>query len=93
MSKSDDVDSGVRSMARKLRELVWHREVTLEWGPKRISTARINLGSTEAFFDKVLEYALQNELVYKTTDDLLTVHPPENEVPPCQMKLEDVEQI
>ena len=90
MSKPEDVDSGVRAMARKLHELVWQREVLRNQGPKRIRTARINLGSTEKFFDKVLEYALQQGLVHKTEDDMLTIHPPDDEVSTVQLKLGEV---
>lgn len=93
MMKPENVDSGVRAMAKRLRELVWHKEILLSQGPKRIFTARINLGSTEGFFDQVLEYALRQGMVYKVTDDFLTTHPPDAEVSTVQMKLEDVEPI
>jgi len=93
MMKPEDVDSGVRAMAKKLRELVLRKEVFLKQGPKRIFTARINLGSTEGFFDQVLEYALGQGMVYKVIDDFLTIHPPESEVSTVQMKMEGVEPI
>ena len=90
MMKKDEANSGIRAMAKKLRELVWHNEVMLKQGPKRIFTARINLGSTEEFFDQVLEHALQQGLVYKTSDDFLTIQPPEAEASTIQLKLGEV---
>lgn len=77
--KSENVNPGVKAMAQKLQELVWNKEMLLNQGPKSIRTARTNLGSTEAFFDQVLEFALQQGLVHKASDDNLTIYPPSDE--------------
>lgn len=90
MVKPEEVNYGVRYMALKLQELVLYKESVLEQGPKRIYTARINLGATEAFFDKVLDFALQQGMVYKVSDDFLTIQHPEDEVSTVQLRLGEV---
>ncbi len=93
MRKPEDVNPGVRHMALKLLELVWHKEAVLRQGPKSIHTARINLGATPGFFDEVLEFALEQKMVYKVGDEELQIAPPIDTDIPHQITLGDIEQL
>ncbi len=93
MRKPEDVNPGVRHMALKLLELVWHKEAILRQGSKSIRTARINLGATPGFFDEVLEFALEQKMVFKVGEDGLSHYPPEAPEEPHQQTLGDIEQL
>ena len=97
MRKPEDVNPGVRHMALKLLELVWHKEAILRQGPKSIHTARINLGHndrfTDQYFEKILEFALEQEMVFKVGDEGLSHYPPEAPEDSHQLRLGDIEQL
>ncbi len=83
MSEKMDPDPSVRQAAQRLLEIVWHKETVLKRGPlSQKSALRITRFSV-GFFDQVLEFALDQKMLYiiipviSLYDPMLSLYPPE----------------
>jgi len=58
-----NIDPSLLPLANELRRLVFYHQREGR-GPKKLNTARINLGATPDLFRLILDVALRNDLVY-----------------------------
>ncbi|GAG22943.1 unnamed protein product, partial [marine sediment metagenome] len=58
-----NIDPAIVPMMNELRRIVFYHQEE-GFGPKKIRSAQINLGTTPKLFALILEAAIQNNLVY-----------------------------
>ncbi len=87
MSEKIDPDPSVRQAAQRLLEIVWHKEAALKRGPLSQKSALKTTSFSDGFFDQVLEFALDQKMLYiiipghPPYDPMLSLYPPEEMEP------------
>ncbi|KKM17711.1 hypothetical protein LCGC14_1672990 [marine sediment metagenome] len=83
MSEKRAPDPGVSQASQKLLKIVWHKEAALKRGPLSQKSALRITRFSAGFFDQVLEFALDQKMLYiiipgyPPYDPMLSLYPPE----------------